>query len=197
MACRSGILVLAAVIGPGLDSVVPAVTNDLPATFRYLLKDGTFGVAEASFLYHGESKASTGPVALTTSKPESTVPASLEKDLARSRLTIIRDGERAVVALARPTSAADVNEEGGRFQPLLARELIRQAVLIAARDELGLATRDEVIGDVTPERTGPPAAEVASVFRPQPGSLDGLGRGSTPSDWRRARRSYASNELQS
>jgi tetratricopeptide (TPR) repeat protein len=39
-----------------------------------------------------------------------------------------------------------------RFVPeLLARELGRQAVLIAARDELGLATRDETLGEPFPE----------------------------------------------
>src|SRR5436190_666220 len=35
----------------------------------------------------------------------------------------------------------------------LMRELGRQALLIAARDELGLATRDETLGEVFPEET--------------------------------------------
>ena len=34
-----------------------------------------------------------------------------------------------------------------RGRAILARELVRQAVLIAARDELGLSTRDQVLGD--------------------------------------------------
>src|SRR5262249_27322286 len=36
------------------------------AAFRYLLKDGTFGVAEASFPFHGESKTGSGTLASTT-----------------------------------------------------------------------------------------------------------------------------------
>jgi hypothetical protein len=99
--------------------------------------------------------------------------ASLEKDLARTRLSIIPAGDaggaRAIVALGMPTSSADVDEDGGKFQPILARELIRQAALIAARDELGLGTRDEVIGDRLPENQGATAAEIGSVFRPGPG----------------------------
>ncbi len=47
--------------------------------------------------------------------------------------------DRTTVYLARP--AAD---PGGVVPPLLSRELQRQALLIAARDELGLYTRDEV-----------------------------------------------------
>ena len=43
-------------------------------------------------------------------------------------------------------------------------------MLIAARDELGLGTRDEVIGDGVPEGMGDTGAEVASVFRTQPGA---------------------------
>ena len=136
------------------------------AAFRYLLKDGTPGVAKASLPYHGEPKSGAGTIASTTPRPE--------KDLARSRLTVIPAGAdagaRAVVALARPTSEADVDEEGGRFQPLMPRELIRQALLIAARDELGLGTRDEVIGDAPSEKPDRTAAEVASVFRVQPGA---------------------------
>ncbi len=42
--------------------------------------------------------------------------------------------------------------------------------MIAARDELGLGTRDEVIGDGPVEGPGAMAAEVASVFWVQPGS---------------------------
>ena len=77
-------------------------------------------------------------------------------------------GTRAVVALAIPTSSADVDDDGGKFQPIVARELIRQAVLISARDELGLGTRDEVIGEGMPEGRGGTGAEIASVFRTLP-----------------------------
>ena len=46
------------------------------------------------------------------------------------------------------------------------RKLVRQAVLIAARDELGLSTRDEVLDDVPPEKAGPEAVELATSIRP-------------------------------
>jgi tetratricopeptide (TPR) repeat protein len=144
------------------------------AGMRYLLRDGTFGVAASSFPFHGDASTGTGMMASTTPAPGAKLEVGLEKDLARSRLSVIPAGAagetRAVVALTKPASPADVGDEGGRFQPILARELIRQAVLIAARDELGLGTRDEVLGDLAPERPGPPVAEVASVFRIQAGA---------------------------
>src|ERR1051326_3356303 len=50
---------------------------------------------------------------------------------------------------ASPTfSAPDKNVEGG----LLIRELARQTVLLTARDELGLATRDAVLGEFDPRQ---------------------------------------------
>ena len=50
--------------------------------------------------------------------------------------------------LRRPVTTKDIPDHSGTVRhDLLARELFRQAVLIAARDELGLVTRDEVIGD--------------------------------------------------
>jgi tetratricopeptide (TPR) repeat protein len=42
-------------------------------------------------------------------------------------------------------------EAGERPGPLLARELIRQAILVAARDEMGLTTRDAILGDERPQ----------------------------------------------
>ena len=138
----------------------------------HLLGAGTPGAADALSPPQGESKASAGKMASTSPAPGAKVFADIEKDLARSRLIVTPVGARAVVTLAKSRSSADVADEGGRFQPLLARELIRQAVLIAARDELGLATRDEVIGDSLPgpEVAGGTTAEVASVFRLQPGT---------------------------
>ena len=78
---------------------------------------------------------------------------------ARSRVSVYRKGSdapaRAVVALGMPfgpqETTAVVNGRAG----ILQRELFRQAFLIAARDELGLLTRDEVLG----ERPGAAAAE--------------------------------------
>src|SRR5688572_17105938 len=43
-------------------------------------------------------------------------------------------------------------DDGSGASPLLVREIVRQAVLIAARDELGLLTRDEVLGEPMTQR---------------------------------------------
>jgi len=45
----------------------------------------------------------------------------------------------------------DPKDPGGDFQGLLAREILRQAVLIAARDGLGLGTRDATLREPAPE----------------------------------------------
>ena len=82
-----------------------------------------------------------------------------EPGAVRSRVSVYRKGSdapaRAVVALGMPfgpqETTAVVNGRAG----ILQRELFRQAFLIAARDELGLLTRDEVLG----ERPGAAAAE--------------------------------------
>ena len=54
---------------------------------------------------------------------------------------------RPIVALANPKAAADPAGPRDTIGGILARELFRQSLLIAARDELGLATRDEPLGD--------------------------------------------------
>jgi tetratricopeptide (TPR) repeat protein len=78
------------------------------------------------------------------------------------------EGRRPVVSLGDPIILAET-----RFQPyyrrgLLARELIRQAVLISARDELGLATRDAVLGDAVPTPREDSLIEVTSLFTDGP-----------------------------
>lgn len=78
--------------------------------------------------------------------------AALDPAASRSLLTVRAPAKvknaRATVGLGRPTYPAGIpqSDKGARLD-MLARELLRQSVLIAARDELGLATRDEVIGD--------------------------------------------------
>ena len=47
-------------------------------------------------------------------------------------------------------------------QGILAQELFRQALLIAARDELGLRTRDAWLGDAMPEGGGNPPLDIAA-----------------------------------
>lgn len=47
------------------------------------------------------------------------------------------------------------------FQDVLKREIVRQAVLIAAREELGVLTRDESLGELFPEGEGRPVHRLA------------------------------------
>jgi hypothetical protein len=56
---------------------------------------------------------------------------------------------RAIVCLH--TEFLPVQESDGVIPVRLVRELGRQAVLVAARDEMGLATRDETLGEAFPE----------------------------------------------
>jgi tetratricopeptide (TPR) repeat protein len=99
-----------------------------------------------------------------------------------TRFVVIRVGKdgkgRPIVALANPTSTDNPAQAEGTFRGILARELFRQALLIAARDELGMATRDEVLGDPAPdaETERPNAAkeevalELATAFRTAAGT---------------------------
>ncbi len=104
----------------------------------------------------------------------------LERAASRSRLAILRVGEgadaRTVVALGRPKGPRDHAFIKTNDQTILGRELIRQAMLIAARDELGLDTRDEVLDDIEPAPTAGPLVEVTSVFD-QAGRLATVRRG--------------------
>ncbi len=97
-------------------------------------------------------------------------PDVLDPAATHTRLVVIRSGKegqgRPIVALANPTCTNDPAPIDGTLQGILARELFRQAILIAARDELGLATRDEVLGDSPPAvAEGGPHVELVTVFR--------------------------------
>ena len=86
-----------------------------------------------------------------------------------TRIVVIqseKDGEnRPIVALANPTSDVEPARLEDSIQGILARELFRQALLIAARDELSLATRDEVLGDsIPPAAKDAKNVELATVF---------------------------------
>ena len=91
----------------------------------------------------------------------------------RSRLVLLRVGRKPesqpVILLRRPVATKAIPEHYGPTRhDLLVRELIRQAVLIAARDELELVTRDEVIGDKVDdvgEAVGAERVEVVSFIR--------------------------------
>ena len=106
-----------------------------------------------------------------------TVSVALDKAENRTPLVLLRadkdkeGGARPVVALGRPVGGKDKADTQGTIQSILERELIRQAILIAARDELGLPTRDELLDDDPPDngkekgkRDGE-LVEVAILFR--------------------------------
>jgi uncharacterized protein HemY len=86
-----------------------------------------------------------------------------------SRLHVLTHAEgaarRSTVALARPTGAIKLARAGMAQKGLLARELVRQAVLLAARDELGAATRDEVLGEAAPAAEDAHSADFAQLLR--------------------------------
>ena len=82
--------------------------------------------------------------------------STLDNAASHTRIVVIQPGKtgdrRPVVALANPVGTKDAEQFGDTYQGILNRELTRQALLIAARDELGLATRDEVLGDAISEK---------------------------------------------
>lgn len=98
-----------------------------------------------------------------------TAPAGLGPASARSRLVVVRQdggGARPTLVLGRPAEPESFEATKKTDQSILVRELVRQSVLIAARDGLGLATRDEVIGDAAPPSApNGPSIDVASLLR--------------------------------
>jgi len=74
----------------------------------------------------------------------------------------------AFVALADPVADVERHSLSRTRQSLLARELVRQAFLVAARDELGMATRDAVLGDwrASDGQGNDPTAELVIQFQP-------------------------------
>jgi len=96
------------------------------------------------------------------------VPDAPDPAEARTSLVLIRgagEGGSPVVALGRPYGPETFDAIRGTVQQLLYRELIRQAVLIAARDELALATRDELLDDAKPSEGEGEVVEASSLFR--------------------------------
>jgi hypothetical protein len=96
----------------------------------------------------------------------------LDGSAVRSRLAVLTVGKendaKQVVILGRPTGVRDIPEFSQPSRPdMLPREMVRQAVLIAAREELGLATRDEVIDETSADTPGARAdiVEVVSYIR--------------------------------
>jgi hypothetical protein len=94
-------------------------------------------------------------------------PATFGAAAARSRLVVARatDGRRrGVVALGAPVADDKAGMAAKLKNGILSRELVRQAMLIAARDELGLVTRDEVLGESLPAAPSGPTLELGSFM---------------------------------
>ena len=105
-------------------------------------------------------------------------PSAKDAAASHTRIVVIQPGKtgdrRPVVALANPAGTKDAEQLGDTYQGILNRELTRQALLIAARDELGLLTRDEVLGDAIGEqamdKTAPPV-DLITVLHTVEGKL--------------------------
>jgi hypothetical protein len=104
-------------------------------------------------------------------KAENPVRPRLDPAAVRSLLVVRRpaagNNARPMVALSRAAYAKEIPDFGKGVRPdILARELLRQAILIAARDELRLSTRDEVIDDwIEADRERAGGVEVISFIR--------------------------------
>lgn len=93
----------------------------------------------------GEARAQAAERARPTVDPALFDPATVWSRVAVTRVGGGKDA-RPVVVLGRPVGAEGLLETSQPIRlDMIPRELVRQALLIAARDELGLSTRDEVI----------------------------------------------------
>src|SRR4051794_15552191 len=86
-----------------------------------------------------------------TNAPRAPGIAGSDTSAHRSRIVLMsgpRSGDgQPLISLGSPFSADTAHLPGFQRHDFLAREIVRQALLIAARDELGAVTRDEVLGD--------------------------------------------------
>jgi carboxymethylenebutenolidase len=82
----------------------------------------------------------------------------------RSRPVVARGGARPVEAPGRPVGTQDSDALQGTLRGMIARGLVRQAGLLAARDEPGPATRDAVRGDAPEAEPPAPVEETKTTF---------------------------------
>ena len=124
--------------------------------------------APDELLHPGKLLAELAPAATAPIAPAD--PSAPDRADVKSSLVVIQgEGGRPVVALGRPRGPETFDAIQGTIQQLLYRELIRQAVLMAARDELGLSTRDELLDDAKPSGDAGEAVEIATLFRAERG----------------------------
>ncbi len=119
----------------------------------------------------GMAAAAPGAAAPVASAPQPEAEARKDEEAswAHTALAVVhgsRQGDgRPVIVIGRPTGVTRLGQLAGIQKGLLSREIVRQAVLLAARDELGLPTRDEVLGDAPPGGQGSVTADVATLLR--------------------------------
>ena len=133
---------------------------------------GCYPQAPAQVPAAGQAIPKQGPRStLATSRTVSVAPDDAEF---RTPLFLVSTGgdngvRTAVVALGRPVEGASKADTMGTIQSILERELILQALLIAARDELGLPTRDPILDEFAPPEDKSNAnavpVEIAILFR--------------------------------
>ncbi len=133
---------------------------------------GCFSQAPAQVPAPGQAIPKQGPISTpATSRTVSVAPDDAEF---RTPLFLVSTGgdngeRKGVVALGRPIEGPSKADTMGTIQSTLERELISQALLIAARDELGLPTRDPIIDEFAPPEDKSNAnavpVEIAILFR--------------------------------
>jgi tetratricopeptide (TPR) repeat protein len=124
---------------------------------RSLVSRGTIGLAVLLVVIQGP----------TARGQAEAVKAPLDPAAVKSRLVVRtvknEKGARQVVMLGKPEGTPGIPDSSDACRlDMLPRELVRQAVLIAARDELGLSTRDQVI-DGAPADSGSGAGDQVEV----------------------------------
>ncbi len=136
-----------------------------PFPFRTVMVAVVMGIAIAHAGLWTQARAQ----AVKAEKPGQ---AGLDPAAVRSLLVVRRPGAekdaRPMVVLGRSSYPREIPEFTKDVRlDILARELLRQAILIAARDELGCSIRDEVIDDDRVEDEGgrPNGVEVISFIR--------------------------------
>ncbi|AMV37590.1 tetratricopeptide repeat protein [Planctomyces sp. SH-PL62] len=101
-------------------------------------------------------------------KPPESVADDANPAEVRSRLSLLdAEGGGRTAVMSRAVAPEDFDSIAGTSQKLLDRELVRQAVLLAARDERGIATRDELLDDASLPTGDAPTLEISTLFRPE------------------------------
>jgi beta-lactamase regulating signal transducer with metallopeptidase domain/tetratricopeptide (TPR) repeat protein len=116
----------------------------------------------------------TSPAGTTAENPSAETPAAGERPNLAEAARLAADDDSGTVYLDK-SFQWELGTKSNQIQGQLRRELFRQALLIAARDELGLATRDAWLGDPMPREGGRPTLDFEAV-QGQPAQVRLFGR---------------------